>query len=74
VRLIPVVLASMLEMCFNAQIPLSVKFIIDRALLGHNMRAMVGIRVYHRGSPGGDRLDVDRVAREVGVRKHAIYA
>jgi ATP-binding cassette subfamily B protein len=28
-------------MCFNAQIPLSVKFMIDRALLGHNGRLMV---------------------------------
>ena len=36
VQLIPVVLASALEMCFNAQIPMSVKLIIDRALLGHN--------------------------------------
>jgi ATP-binding cassette subfamily B protein len=36
VQLIPVVLASALEMCFNAQIPMSVKLMIDRALLGHN--------------------------------------
>jgi ATP-binding cassette subfamily B protein len=40
VRLIPIVLASALEMCFNAQIPLSVKFLIDRALLGHDERMM----------------------------------
>jgi ATP-binding cassette subfamily B protein len=40
-RLIPVILASVLEMFFNAQIPLSVKFLIDRALLGHNPRMMV---------------------------------
>jgi ATP-binding cassette, subfamily B, bacterial len=41
ISLIPVVLASALEMFFNAQIPMSVKFIIDRALLGHNERIMV---------------------------------
>lgn len=41
VRLIPVILASVLEMFFNAQIPLSVKVLIDRALLGHNPRMMV---------------------------------
>ena len=40
-RLIPIVLASALEMLFNAQIPLSVKFMIDRALTGHNQRMMV---------------------------------
>jgi ATP-binding cassette subfamily B protein len=38
-----VVLASALEMFFNAQIPMSVKFIIDRGLLGHNERIMVVI-------------------------------
>lgn len=41
VRLIPVVLASAFEMFFNAQIPLSVKFLIDRALLGHNQHMML---------------------------------
>jgi ATP-binding cassette subfamily B protein len=41
ISLIPVVLASALEMFFNAQIPMSVKFIIDRALLGHNERIMI---------------------------------
>ena len=39
-QLVPVVLASVLEMCFNAQIPMSVKFLIDRALLGHDQRMM----------------------------------
>ena len=39
-QLIPVVLASVLEMFFNAQIPMSVKFLIDRALLGHDQRMM----------------------------------
>jgi ATP-binding cassette subfamily B protein len=41
ISLIPVVLASALEMIFNAQIPMSVKFMIDRALLGHNERLMI---------------------------------
>jgi ATP-binding cassette subfamily B protein len=40
-RLIPIVLASLLEMFFNAQIPLSVKFMIDRALLNHNQHMML---------------------------------
>ena len=43
ISLIPVVLASMLEMLFNAQIPMSVKFMIDRALIGHNGRIMLVI-------------------------------
>ena len=42
-QLIPVVLATLLEMFFNAQIPLSVKFMIDKALVGHNERMMVVI-------------------------------
>ena len=41
--MIPVVLASAFEMFFNAQIPMSVKFMIDRALLGHNERMMLVI-------------------------------
>jgi ATP-binding cassette subfamily B protein len=41
ISLIPVVLASMLEMFFNAQIPMSVKFMIDRALIGHDGRIML---------------------------------
>jgi ATP-binding cassette subfamily B protein len=40
-KLAPVVLASALEMFFNAQIPMSVKFIIDKALIGHNERMML---------------------------------
>ncbi len=40
VALIPVVLASCLEMVFNAQIPMSVKFMIDRALLGRDQHLM----------------------------------
>ncbi len=43
ISLIPVVLASVLEMLFNAQIPMSVKFMIDRALMGHNGRIMAQI-------------------------------
>ncbi len=40
-RLIPVFLGALLETLFNAQIPLSVKFMIDRALLGRNERMMI---------------------------------
>jgi len=40
-RLIPILLASLLEMVFNAQIPMSVKYMIDRALIGHNQRMML---------------------------------
>ncbi len=40
-QLLPVVLASVLEMFFNAQLPMSVKFMIDRALLGHDQRMML---------------------------------
>ncbi|HTA44044.1 MAG TPA: ABC transporter transmembrane domain-containing protein [Bryobacteraceae bacterium] len=40
-RLIPVFLASILETCFNAGIPLSVKFIIDRALVDRNQRMLL---------------------------------
>src|SRR5581483_4824149 len=40
-RLVLVVLASILEMAFNAQIPMSVKFMIDRALTTKNQRMML---------------------------------
>lgn len=49
-RLIPVFLASILETCFNAQIPLSVKFMIDRALLSRNERLMLLIIAALAGS------------------------
>jgi ATP-binding cassette subfamily B protein len=39
--LIPIVLASAFEMFFNAQIPMSVKFMIDRALLVHSRSTML---------------------------------
>src|SRR5580692_10959409 len=38
--LIPVVLACLLEMGLTAQIPLSIKFLIDRALVGKDGRAL----------------------------------
>lgn len=41
--LVLIVLASALEMFFNAQIPMSVKFLIDRSLLGHDRRMMLVI-------------------------------
>ncbi len=44
-RLIPIVLACALEMLFNAQVPLSVKFLIDRALLQHDRHMMVLILI-----------------------------
>ena len=34
-------LASALEMFFNAQVPMSVKFMIDKSLVGHNQRMML---------------------------------
>ena len=41
VQLIPVALASGLEVLFNAQIPLSIKFMIDNALVAKNQRTML---------------------------------
>ena len=40
-RLILILLASLLDMAFNAQIPMSVKFMIDRALIEKNQRMML---------------------------------
>src|SRR5215470_16145126 len=43
IRLIPVALACALEVLFNAQIPLSIKFMIDKALIAKDQRMMVWI-------------------------------
>jgi ABC-type bacteriocin/lantibiotic exporter with double-glycine peptidase domain len=40
-RLIPVFLACLLEMGLTAQLPLSIKYLIDRALVNKDGRALV---------------------------------
>ena len=44
-HLIPVILACILEMTFSAQVPLSMKFLIDRALGQHDQRVLILVLV-----------------------------
>ena len=42
-QLVPVVVGCAVEMAFNAQLPLSIKFLIDRAIAGHDGAAMLQV-------------------------------
>ena len=50
VRLIPVLVACLLEMGLTAQIPLSIKYLIDRALVHKDGRALAVILIALAGS------------------------
>ena len=79
--LIPVILASALEMFFNAQIPMSVKFMIDRALLGHNQQMMILILgalavstvVVSFASMGRDYLYAKIIARIISSLRQSMF-
>ena len=79
--LIPIVLASVLEMFFNAQIPLSAKLIIDRALLVHDRRMMLliigalaaGMVVVTLATLGRDYLYAKIVGRIVSSLRQRLF-
>jgi ATP-binding cassette subfamily B protein len=79
--LIPVLLACLLEMGLTAQIPLSIKFLIDRALVNKDGRALVIILTALAGSAvlvsaaglGRDHLYARIVAKSVAALRIRIY-
>src|SRR3954464_939866 len=79
--LIPVILASALEMFFNAQIPLSVEFLSDRAGRGHSERMMVLILgalaastvIVSFASMGRDYLYAKIVARIISSLRQSMF-
>jgi ATP-binding cassette, subfamily B, bacterial len=81
VRLIPVLLACLLEMGLAAQIPLSIKFLIDRALVNKDGRALVIILTALAGSAvlvsaaglGRDHLYARIVAESIATLRTRMY-
>src|SRR5580658_5092566 len=79
--LIPVLLACLLEMGLAAQIPLSIKFLIDRALVNKDGRALVIILTALAGSAvlvsaaglGRDHLYARIVAKSIATLRTRMY-
>jgi ATP-binding cassette subfamily B protein len=79
--LIPVLLACLLEMGLTAQLPLSIKFLIDRALVNKDGRALVIILTALAGSAvlvstaglGRDHLYARIVARSIASLRSRMY-
>jgi ATP-binding cassette, subfamily B, bacterial len=79
--LIPVLLACLLEMGLTAQIPLSIKFLIDRALVNKDGRALVFILtalaisavVVSAAGLGRDHLYARIVAKSIAALRTRVY-
>src|SRR5580704_90702 len=79
--LVPVFLACLLEMGLTAQLPLSIKFLIDRALVHKDGRALVIILTALAGSAvlvsaaglGRDHLYARIVAKSIAVLRTRMY-
>jgi ATP-binding cassette subfamily B protein len=80
-RLIPVLLACLLEMGLTAQLPLSIKYLIDRALVQRDGRALVIILTALAASAvlvsaaglGRDHLYARIVARSIAALRARMY-
>ena len=79
--LIPVLLACLLEMGLTAQLPLSIKYLIDRALVNKDGRALVIILIALAGSAvlvsaaglGRDHLYARIVAKSIATLRSLMY-
>ncbi|HEV1288324.1 MAG TPA: ABC transporter transmembrane domain-containing protein [Bryobacteraceae bacterium] len=80
-RLVPVFLACLLEMGLTAQLPLSIKYLIDRALVNKDGRALVVILTALAASAvlvsaaglGRDHLYARIVARSIAALRARMY-